>query len=528
MKIRDLFLINKDFARIQILAGEKGLDREVKDIDIFEVPDGIYWTEEGELSITTGFYYKDNPEDLMKVIDVQHEKKAAGMGIKLGRFINEIPKSVIDRANELDFPVLNIPVNIGYSDIIWTVVSLLLGENSYEDYMMSKFKKELYYTINEKYYLNNLVLLLNNYLNSDVYVIEKDQFNLIKSLPSEKDYPLFKDLILENDLLKDKNVIVEKRDNKYFRIYKIFHHGVIYGYFGIVSDDFDDQKASLEMKFLKEIYTHIVIYILNYSKSILEYIKSADELFLKLIHGSYEGEETSLKEDAKLLGVDYYQRRIIFSLVYKNKMTNNIKKEMANYLRRIFANQIKDLYLVEEIERIVLIMSLSNLSRDSVEKTAQDILDKILLSYPHDRIKIGISKECSSLKYISSAYEESVFAEKIGDSFEDKEIYLYDDYMVYHILTKLHNHPAVKKIYRNIIVKIRKEGGSSHDELIKTLKKLTENDFNISKTSEELYLHRNTLYKRINKIQKIIGYDFEQSDTKLILKMVSKLDDLIN
>lgn len=528
MKVKDLFIINKEFSRFEVLAGENGLDREITDIDVFEIPDGIHWIEVGEFSITTGFYYKDNPEDLLKIIEIHSEKKAAGFGIKLGRFINKIPQIVLDRANELNFPVLSIPINLGYGDIIWPVVSSLLGEKSYEDFIINKFKKELHSTTKEKYFLNNLVLLLNNYLNGDVYIIEKEHLNLIKSLPFERDYSEIKNIIIENDFLIDSRSVIKEIKNKYYRIYRISHHGITYGYFGIVSDNFSDDKISLEMKFFKEIYVHIIIHILTYSKNKLEYLKSIDELFLKLIQGNYKGEEISLKEEAKLLGVDYNQNRIIFSLVHKDKLNSSIKKELAMYLRRIFSNKINDLYVVEEIDRLILIMSPKDLSKDNLNKTAKDIINKIKLNYPIDNWKIGISKECNSLKYLYSAYEEAVFAEKIGDTFKDEEIHFYDNYIIYHMLTKLHNHPAVEKIYRNIITKIRNDSGSNKEELIRTLKCLSKNDFNITRTSEELFLHRNTLYKRINKIQEIIGYDFEQPDTKFILQMVSKLDDLIN
>lgn len=528
MKVKDLFNINKEFSKFEILAGAEGLDRKITDIDVFEVPDGIYWTDEGEFNITTGYYYKDNPDDLIKVIEIQNEKKAAGIGIKLGRFINKIPKKVLDRANELDFPVISIPVNLGYGDIIWPVVSLLLGENSYDEYIINKFKKELHSTTKEKYYLNNMILLLNNYLNSDIYVIEKDHFNLIKSLPTEKDYSIIKDIFFKNNYLEKDRMLVKKINNKYYRVYKIFHHGHIYGYFGIVSDQYNEKKAALEMNFLKEIYAHIIIHILSYSKNKLEYIKSIDELFLKLIQGNYTGEEISLREETKLLGVDYYQDRIIFSIVQKSKINRHIKKELTLYLSRIFSNKIKDLYIVDEIDNIVMIMSPINMSKDNLDLIANEVINKIKLKYNKENFTIGISKECSSLKHIDAAYEEAIYAEKIGSSLDNKSIYFYDDYIVYHMMTKLHNHSAVKKIYRNIITKIRKESGNSSEELIKTIKYLVKYDFNITKASEKLFLHRNTLYKRIIKIQEIIGYDFEQPDTKFILQMVSKLDDLIN
>ena len=167
------------------------------------------------------------------------------------------------------------------------------------------------------------------------------------------------------------------------------------------------------------------------------------------------------------------------------------------------------------------------MNKENIICICNDIISKIKLNYENISLEIGVSKECRSLKHLGAAYEEAQFALKMGTSLNDDSISFYDDYIGYHIMTNLYDHPSVMKLYKNIITRIRVESGNN-EELIKTLKCLVKNDFNISKASDELFLHRNSLYKRIVKIQEIIGYDFEQTDTKFILNMVTKLDDLIN
>ncbi|MBG0764155.1 MAG: helix-turn-helix domain-containing protein [Tissierellales bacterium] len=95
-------------------------------------------------------------------------------------------------------------------------------------------------------------------------------------------------------------------------------------------------------------------------------------------------------------------------------------------------------------------------------------------------------------------------------------------------MSNISDNTVVKKIYRNIINKIKRESEENSDELIKTLSFLCRNDFNMKKTAEELFIHRNTLYKRVEKIKKITGYDINDSETKLIFKMIIKLDEIVN
>ncbi|MFW5891302.1 MAG: PucR family transcriptional regulator [bacterium] len=96
------------------------------------------------------------------------------------------------------------------------------------------------------------------------------------------------------------------------------------------------------------------------------------------------------------------------------------------------------------------------------------------------------------------------------------------------MISNISDNDIVKKLYRNIINKIKRESNDNSGELIKTLKYLSKNDFNMKKTAEDLYIHRNTLYKRTDKIEKITGYNINDSETKLIFKMIIKLDEIID
>ncbi|SHI49822.1 PucR C-terminal helix-turn-helix domain-containing protein [Dethiosulfatibacter aminovorans DSM 17477] len=527
MKVRDLFSINKEFSKFEVIAGENGLDREITDIDVFEIPDGLLWLNEGEFSITTGYYFKDNPEDLMSVVEYHAKKNASGIGIKLGRFIDSLPQEIIDRANEMNFPIINIPIHVDWGSIIWPVVSSLLGEDSYEDYMMSKFKEELNGIVNKKYYLDEIVLLLNSYLNGDVYIIDKDQFGLIKSMPLEDEYNKLRQIIKSNIDNIGNDTFFEEIDDKWFKVEKIAHHGIDYGYLGIVSDRYRNESNALDNKMLNEVLPHIIIHILSYNKQRYEYFESAEDLFMELIIGNYNEEESRLREEAKLLSLDYHESRVVLYLKCKEYLEETDRKSEAEFLRRMFSLKNKGFYCFDDGEKIVMVLSIEDIDREHIEKICADIIGKMKLNSSCTNMEFGISKECRSLKNIKSAYEEAEFAYKMGNALNNEKIRFYDDYIVYHVMTKLHNHPTVMKLYNNIIVKIRTESGNK-EELIKTLKCYVKNDFNISKTSDELYLHRNSLYKRLNKIQEIIGYDFEKSDTKFIINMVSKLDDLIN
>ncbi|MFW5891300.1 MAG: PucR family transcriptional regulator ligand-binding domain-containing protein, partial [bacterium] len=92
MKVKDLFNLNKDYKNIKLISGEGGLNNDIESIEILEVPDGVYWVEENDLIITTGYFLNNNIDTFKRFIETLSYRKAAAVGIKIGRFIDEIPE----------------------------------------------------------------------------------------------------------------------------------------------------------------------------------------------------------------------------------------------------------------------------------------------------------------------------------------------------------------------------------------------------------------------------------------------------
>jgi len=105
-----------------ILAGQSGLNRKIKYLDILEVPDAENWLVSYEFILTTAFAFKDNEDGLSKLVKVGAKRNLAGFGIKLGRFINSLPASVIEAANRYSMPIIGLPINVPYIQIIKDVM----------------------------------------------------------------------------------------------------------------------------------------------------------------------------------------------------------------------------------------------------------------------------------------------------------------------------------------------------------------------------------------------------------------------
>jgi len=115
--------------KITVLAGARGLStRFVQTCVVIDVPDAHLWVHGGEFLITAGYLFSKNPLSLLPLIEGSALAGGAALGIKVGRFLGDLPKQVIDLADKLDFPLLDIPPQVNHGDLITQVLAAIVNQ----------------------------------------------------------------------------------------------------------------------------------------------------------------------------------------------------------------------------------------------------------------------------------------------------------------------------------------------------------------------------------------------------------------
>lgn len=112
-----------------VLAGAGGLGRVVSRVNVMEVPDVLAWTNPDQLLLTTG-YPLQQTGDLGNFIADLHARGLAALGIKLNRYLHELPAEALRRADELDFPLISLPDGMGFDEILNQVLSRVLNRRA--------------------------------------------------------------------------------------------------------------------------------------------------------------------------------------------------------------------------------------------------------------------------------------------------------------------------------------------------------------------------------------------------------------
>ena len=115
--IQDMILISQDKYQIEFIAGNNGWSNSISWVHMVEDTVIIqhFWGK--ELAVTTGLGF-DTTEKLLKLLENLIEHHGAGLIINTGKYIHEIPQSILDYCNENDFPLLTVPWRIHMADMI--------------------------------------------------------------------------------------------------------------------------------------------------------------------------------------------------------------------------------------------------------------------------------------------------------------------------------------------------------------------------------------------------------------------------
>lgn len=100
----------------RLVAGKDGASRIVKSVNVMDAPDITEWIKTGEMLFTTAYIIKDHPDEAIELMRKLDARGSAGLGIKLGRFWSSIPESIMEEADRLHFPLIELPYQFTFSD----------------------------------------------------------------------------------------------------------------------------------------------------------------------------------------------------------------------------------------------------------------------------------------------------------------------------------------------------------------------------------------------------------------------------
>ncbi|MBQ3080335.1 MAG: helix-turn-helix domain-containing protein [Clostridia bacterium] len=148
-------------------------------------------------------------------------------------------------------------------------------------------------------------------------------------------------------------------------------------------------------------------------------------------------------------------------------------------------------------------------------------LENTFISETSHGALIGISDVRAKLSQLSEAYEEAKSAINVGRIYHPKQqVFVYRKMLLERFLAQIPD--DMSEGFHQMMFN-RKTARLFNDEMIHTIEKFFENSLNLSETARQLYIHRNTLVYRLDKVQRIIGLDLRAFDDAVTFKLMMLL-----
>ena len=127
LTLREALTMIEPLRKSRVVAGERGLDNVVESVNVMEVPDILDWVRPGELLVTTMYPLRDNTAAIETLVPCLAEKGLAGLAVTPQSYFDAGPQCMLDAANRLGFPLIELPPKVSFIDIIQPITNKILN-----------------------------------------------------------------------------------------------------------------------------------------------------------------------------------------------------------------------------------------------------------------------------------------------------------------------------------------------------------------------------------------------------------------
>ncbi len=537
----------------EVLAGQVGLGNSIVSVNVMEVPDIIDWVMPGEFLLTTAYTFSEDSSRLELLIPQLRDKKVCGLGIKTHRYLNEVPEGALRVADELGFPIIRIPREVPYGELIKAIFNHIIGEqtrllsriNDFNHIVreimlrqggMRAIAEQIYLATGAPVVIRDDIFRDAHFYCPDVEkerLIESDCRKLMDSFPSGSEF----------DALQDKSRKVRLGDEGISRYtVPIYFDNTHYG--SIFIWDTDGSLRPQDLFVIESTSTLIALDIVNRT-TLVERENVHQTTFLEQLLSDDPKEQAKAIENADFYRFNPGRPSQILVLVLdqdrreggfsgREEGMNNLNTSLLHLTNRLKREYEAYFLATRKSNRAVFLLQFEKEcpleGRHALCQRFVDILlrcleDKDALTYAF----LGLGSCVPSPAQLPSSLrqaEQSVRILRNRKSFLERVLF-FDDLGLLRVL----GHPLLREdalaYAEEILSPLESHDNKQRGDLIETIRIYFESGGNLKRVSEVLYTHYNTVIYRINRIRDVFGIDLRDPETAFNFQLALKIRELI-
>ena len=543
-------LESEQFPKMKLLCGEKGLDREVKDIRIIEIEDMEQYLTGGEMLITSFQVYlscsdrevEQHFEDLVKsdisgfIVKKREEDDPTGKRLKL----------LEKHCEKYEIPLVEIPEDLYY----WEIIRYVMTQVFDKDTARLKYFKITHDNFNivtlknngSSYTLRDIIEFLSTMIGNPVALYYSNLDCLIstntddsKLILSDEIQPYKPDFITKFQYMK------QMKENCVQYVVKIGTLNEVEGYITITENRelTELDYMAIENAIINLQYEFLSVFAQNELKK-----KYQRDIIHNILNGLLSPKE--MAEAAAVLGMrenDTY-RVVAFHTITKKLQRKYTKEQLheVGVIEGELMQLLPDALIYRNMDQIVMIQQVdSNQTELEYQKKMEEIEAVIQRIILHRKkaidFQIGIGKSVKGYQRLKESYHEASRAIKYIDIIrlvtgdKNKSVVHYSNLGFFQIFGEIDDVTELERYIPETLKKLYLYDDEHKGELITTLQMYLRNNQSIKKTADAMFVHYRTISYRLEKIKQISGINFDDANEVLavsngliIYKMLKEIE----
>lgn len=196
---------------------------------------------------------------------------------------------------------------------------------------------------------------------------------------------------------------------------------------------------------------------------------------------------------------------------------NDVDKDtICQFIHTLFENEHIPILSSSYTKNIIALINVNNTSLDTLNTLFPQILNYIKENYPNYIVNIGIGTRQKSLEKYKLSYEQASKCINLAIKQKQKNmIYYYEQLGLYQLFYDINNKTLLENFVHNILYSLIAYDKKYNTNLIQTLEVYLNKNCNLNQTAETLFIHRNTIKYRLQRIEEITNTSLNDAFTRL-------------
>ncbi|WP_330949406.1 PucR family transcriptional regulator [Virgibacillus sp. MG-45] len=528
-----------------------GYQHKVSGITVLDTPEISTWLKGGELLITSLYPIRNHTDH--EISDwMQHlsTKKISALIIKIQKVFDEIPASILTAGRTYHIPIIQIPVNMPFIDVMYPVMEELLNNK------VTKLK--YFIEVHDRFTslsladsgIEGIIEALDELLGNPVVVYDRDfrpivasdqvtmTFSELETLQSQSEvstkFPLYRKLVTFPALPERtyQQIVVPIETINNIKINLVVNEiNKLITEFDFIAIESAATALSLEM--VKQIA------VAEVEK------KFKNDIVDDLISGKIKS-LTNLYNRANIIDLKLEGRYavVLFHLnVPKEDEENRVSHDKNNHKQQqkyyqLLSEAIHYAFpsaIIRSRSDVIIVLWQTDAGAESnkgelekIKAKAQDIVRKFHTNTTDYHVQIGLGNVAKSIIDLPKSYHEAQDALELGQIYNHSDfIVSFSELGIYRLLYQFEDVAALKKFIPDSLTKLLAYQHSHKNDLIETLKVFLQCNQNAAKAAKLLYVHYKTITYRLERIKEITGLDFDDSEEMLSIQVGLRILDIL-